>query len=126
VQNIIDGANVVTHPAYDEPQTSVIQVNTEVLTKSTTKSLRCKTHDINRWLNESDDEIVIYPTERERNLIIEKNYQHYGELGNDTRRKVPFVISRFNRESLGVVDYDFKVAENTKCLKTIIITIMMT
>jgi hypothetical protein len=105
---------VVTYPAFDEPQTSVTEVNTEVLTKSAKIRLRRETGDINRGLNESNNKTVIDPSERERNLIIKENYKSYGELENYVRRKVLVVSFRVNSESLDVVDYDFESGRKYK------------
>jgi hypothetical protein len=49
----------VTGQPYDEPQTSVFKVNTEVPTKIAKKHFRPKTCDINRGCDKSDNEIFI-------------------------------------------------------------------
>jgi hypothetical protein len=90
-KKIAAGAMVVTQPAHYEPQSLVIKVNTEIQTKSAKKRLRRKTSEVKRGFKESDDKIIIELKDRERNLIMKKNYQHYGEPGNDVRRKTPFV-----------------------------------
>jgi CBS-domain-containing membrane protein len=65
----------VTDLANDKPQTSVIKVGTEVLTKSAKKRLRRKAPDINRVLNQRDEKIDIDQREIERNLTMKENYQ---------------------------------------------------
>jgi hypothetical protein len=47
------------HPDPFEPPTSVIEVDTEILTKSSKKHLRCETREVKRGLNDSNEEIII-------------------------------------------------------------------
>jgi hypothetical protein len=71
------------HSAYHKPQTLVIKVKNEELTLSPNECIRWETGAIDRGHHESDNEIVIDPKERERNLIIKENDQRYSELKNN-------------------------------------------